>query len=72
MTLLEHRIKVREEALLDLFTWVDKLRQAHTGGYSDVSHLSYLVEMAASRVADLSLRIEDLEDIQSYGPDGGR
>ena len=71
-TLLQRRIESRDIAVEDLLTRADMLRKCRDGAYSDIrNHVTMVLDAArnAARYADL---VEDLQDVERYGKNGGR
>jgi hypothetical protein len=71
-TLLELRIEQRRKALTDLYDDVEVLRRCDATAMHDLSTRVYAVEQSALRVARLSHLVDDLRDVETYGPTGGR
>jgi hypothetical protein len=71
-TLLQRRKKQLDEAVEDLLTRADTLRKCRDGGYSDVNSRVADVESAAREAARFAALVEDLDDVEKYGPGGGR
>lgn len=71
-TLLQHRIKQRNEAVDNLLIRAETLRKCRDGAHSDLNtHISDVMTLAvqANRLAGL---VQELEDVEKYGPGGGR
>lgn len=69
-------LKQREEELKDLIDTVlvraETLRRCLEGGFSDLTNCVRSLATAASDARLLAAKVDDLRDVEAYGPDGGR
>ncbi len=71
-TLLKRRVEQRDDAVEDLLTRADMLRKCRDGKYVDIRNHVVMVADAARQAARLAELVEDLQDVEKYGPGGGR
>ncbi len=71
-TLLQYRIEQRNEAIEDLLERAETLRKCYLGGFSDVAARVRDMEEKLREASSFSSLVADLEDVEKYGPGGGR
>lgn len=71
-TLLQRRVEQRDEAVDDLLTRADTLRKCRDGKYSDLNARVGDVARIAVEAVRLAELVQDLQDVENYGPNGGR
>jgi hypothetical protein len=69
-------LQQREEELMDLIETVlvraETLRKCVDGGYSDVNDRVRDLACAALDARLIAAKVDDLRDVEEYGPGGGR
>lgn len=71
-TLLQIRLDQRDDAVDDLLTRAETLRKCRDGKYSDIRTCVASVANAARDADRFAALAEDLQDVEKYGPNGGR
>lgn len=71
-TLLQRRIVQRDDAVDDLLDRAETLRKCRDDKYSDVCTCVASVANAARDADRFAALVEDLQDVEKYGPNGGR
>jgi hypothetical protein len=72
MTLLERRKMQLDVAITELLVRAEALRVARDQGYSDVTSIVRMVADQALRAESYAALVDDLADVEKYGPGGGR
>lgn len=71
-TLLEQREAQLKELVEDVLHHADVLRKCVEGGYSDVNDRVRDLAVAALDARLIAAKVDDLRDLEKYGPRGGR
>ncbi len=71
-TLLQQRLEELDELVDTLLVRADTLRRCRDGGFSDVTDRVRDVESAARDARLIAGKVDDLRDVERYGPGGGR
>lgn len=71
-TLLARREAQLKELIDDVLKRADTLRKCVDGGYSDVNDRLRDLAGVTHDARLLAAKVDDLRDVERYGPDGGR
>jgi hypothetical protein len=72
MKLIDRRKQQRDDAVQEIFACCDTLRLVVEKNYSDLHARIQDVLQAAQKAERAACRVQDLEDVEKYGPEGGR
>lgn len=72
MKLVDRRKQQRDDAVQETLAMCEVLRKVVDGGYSDLHARIRDVLSAAQKAERAATQVADLEDVEKYGPNGGR
>jgi cob(I)alamin adenosyltransferase len=72
MKLIDRRRQQRDEAVQETLAMCEVLRKVVDGGYADLHARIHDVLTAVQRAERAATQLSELEDVEKYGPNGGR
>ncbi len=72
MSLLKQREEQLKTIIEDVLTRAETLRKCVEGGYSDVNDRVRDLASATHDARLIAAKVDDLRDVERYGPGGGR